>query len=273
MLVEGDPIAQYNFRPHSLATRSTAKGSVTQPRVAPNKPHLPLNPLFSTHPRKNFVLHLLAHHAGELEPESVLDAGCGDLRNLPHFPRGYVGITREAALYFAGLERPENQAWIRANGSPAVYLTALENDFSSVGAFDLCVSTHTLSYLAHKKYDVITRLIERVNDGGSFIMDGGIHSLPTCLEIVGRQFAAVELIYCGTDRTNIFEPNPDKSFALSVEEMNAPNTPEGHSDFYMLATEKKFAAAVAIPARKIHLRDNLFAIQNPNAIVEDELPG
>lgn len=272
MLFQGDPILEYNFTVQPDASRAAAQRVATPARIPPEKPRVPLTPLLSSHPAKNFVFHLLARHTRELQPGSVLDAGCGDLRNLRHFPKDYVGITREAALYFAGLDRAENQDWIRANGAPTVFLTALENDFSSVGAFDLCVSTHTLTYLADKKCDVIARLIERVNEGGSFIMNGNLEALPGCLELVGRQFADIELIYCGSERTNVFESDPEKSFALSAEEMNAPNIPNGHSDFYLLATQKKFAAATAVPAKKIRLSDNLFAIQNPDAIVEHELP-
>ena len=269
MLIGRDSIPQNNDELHIRAVGGHTSSSLvpTPPHIAPNKPRVPLNPLFSTHPSKNFVLHLLAHHTRALKPTSVLDAGCGDLRNLQYFPRDYVGITREAALYFAGLERPVNQDWIRAHGTPTVYLTALENDFSSVGAFDLCVCTHTLSYLADKRYDVITRLIERVNEGGSLIMNGDLETLRACLDTASRQFGSVEVIYCGSERTNVFESDPQKSFALSIEEMDTPNTQEGHSDFYLLATQKKSAAVPPTPARKIHLRDNLLAILGSGLVV------
>ncbi len=245
--------------PHQHAPIPPAK-SLAHLNIPPTKPSVALQPLFSTHPAKNFVFHLLAHHAKTLHPKSALDAGCGDLRNLRHFPRDYVGITREAAFYFMGLAREENQDWILNNGPPRAYVTALESDFSAAGSFDLCVCTHTLFYIAEKKPDVIARLVERVNVGGSFIVNDDIDHLPMHLDIVGPQFAALEVIYYGCARTNAFEPNPRKSFALSLEEMNTPNTPEGHSHFYLLATKKKLPASSEIPAEKTRLRDNLFAL-------------
>lgn len=229
--------------------------------VAETKPQVPLRPLFSTHPAKNYAYHLLALHAAELKPNKVLDAGCGKLRNLRHFSGGYVGITLQAMFYFSGLERPENQDWIRTHGQPLAYIVPLESDFSSVGAFDLCICTNTLSCVETKK-DIVTRLAERVNTQGSLIVSDERESLPDVLDALSPAFTSLTLIYYGSERTNRFEPDSSTSFALSLEEMNASNTPAGHSHFYVLATGKKFEASPSAPSLKIPLRGNLYVIQN-----------
>jgi len=239
--------------------------------TALRKPRVALNPLFSTHPVKNYIYHLLAQHIKELGPQSLLDAGCGDLRCLRHFPANYVGITREASFYFSGLERPENQEWITAHGQPRAYLTLFENDFSSIGAFDLCVCMNALQFNAYEN-GVLARLFDRINLGGSYIMNNSVEYLPGYLDMARRHFAAVEVIYCGTERTDLFESNPQKSYALAIEEMNAPNRPDGHLFFYLIATGKKSPPAKPSSATHVHVRGNLYTILPGSSVMAGSMP-
>lgn len=216
------------------------------------KPVIDINFRAVNNPAKNYIFNLLHQDIQAAGPERSLDAGMGKLRNYWMFPGRYVGIGRHKMPAMQGIQMPENAQFMRERGLPELYLMLMESDFSFLGAFDLCVSTFTLCY-AKDSYDVVGRLAARLRRGGTLLFQDTRDKAERYRQLLLPHFERVEIVYWGMQHTNVFiEPFVKPQFAeLQRQEMEAPNTPEGHSDIYVRATGKKTDAAPAAPVPKI----------------------
>jgi SAM-dependent methyltransferase len=216
------------------------------------KPAIDINFRAVNNPAKNYFFNLLYQDIAAARPARALDAGMGRLRNYWMFPGKYVGIGRHKAPAVQGIELAEHVAMMRERGLPELYLMLLESDFSFLGEFDLCVSTFTLCY-AKDSVDVVCRLAERLRPGGTLLFQDTPEKAARYLEALAPHFEEVEAIYWGMPHTNFFmEPFDKPRFTeLQREEMEAPNTPDGHSELYIRATGKRSGAAPAAPVPEI----------------------
>lgn len=220
-----------------------------------NKTEIELRHKLSENPSKNYLFNLLYCHITAVNPERSLDAGIGELRNLWMFPGRYIGIGHRKSAYLKGLLRDPNPAIIRERGAPDVFLMRLENDFSFLGAFDLCVSTFTMDYVENRN-DAIMRLSDRVEKDGSLILQANLNDSAELIRKIRRQYEYCDVTYCGIEEGVGYFGADEQEFArLTRHEMDAPNVPEGHTYFYLFATGKKSAAAAAGPVPEM-IEDN-----------------
>jgi SAM-dependent methyltransferase len=235
------------------------------------KPVIDFNFRAVNNPAKNYFFNLLYQDIAAVRPARALDAGMGRLRNYWMFPGKYVGIGRHKIPAMQGIELPEHVAMMQERGIPELYLMLLESDFSFLGEFDLCVSTFTLCY-AKDSVDVVSRLAERLRPGGSLLFQDTLEKTEQYLKALAPHFEHVEAIYWGMANTNFFmEPFVKPEFsALQRQEMEAPNTPEGHSDVYIRATGKRTGAAPAAPVPEIVIDGllRLVAADIPQLVLE-----
>jgi hypothetical protein len=215
-------------------------------------------------PSVNYMLHLLAHHINSLNPLRSLDAGAGELRNYWMFPNHYVGISRNRAEFFRGMEIMFTPQIQLVKPRPEVYLMRLESDFSFLGEFDLCVCTRTIFYVADR-FDVLQRLSARVKEGGALIFDDDIVHLDRYLDLLNDQYESISVIYWALDGCNETCPNmpewshekpPETFIRLTDKEMHAPNCRDGHSRFYLFGQNKKRVTQATIGARPEIIDDN-----------------
>jgi hypothetical protein len=225
------------------------------------KPVVPIKFRSVNNPAKNYIFNLLYHDIQAANPGRSLDAGMGRMRNFWMFPGKYVGIGVKKADTESGLRLEDNIAVMRERGEPELYLALLEKDISFLGDFDLCVSTFTLIYV-EDKLDTVARLSDRVRRGGTLLFQ--VPALGTgeeYLRLLSPHYDTVEIVYWGMAHTNFFMEPFDKPRFKELEraEMEAPNTPEGHSDFYVRAFGKRTDPSPQGPTPEL-IRDGLFRI-------------
>ena len=222
--------------------------------AAIHKPWVKILPL-SERPAKAYAFSLLKAHIADICPRRSLDAGCGELRNRWMFSGEYVGITHNRSAYFMGLKRGENEGL-----QSEVYAMRLETDFSFLGTFDLVVSTQTLIYV-EDPLAVVRRLSDRVGHGGSLIFDYKLEEgSEKFRSVLATDYANVDIVYYGFE--DCFDVAPkDRLFELVEREMKAPNLPDNHGWFYLIARNKqKDAVAGGLPPAMIH-EGNLHVVE------------
>ncbi len=201
------------------------------------KPIVPINFRAVNNPAKNYMYNLLYHDIQAAAPARSLDAGMGRMRNFWMFPGKYVGIGVNRSDTAEGLDLQDNIVITRERGVPELYLMLLDRDMSFLGDFDLCVSTFTLIYVKDT-LDVVGRLSDRVRRGGTLLFqtpaEGNGDDL---LGLLSPHYEKVEIVYWGMEHTNFFMNKFDKPRLNELQraEMEAPNSPKGHSDFYVRA--------------------------------------
>jgi len=219
--------------------------------------------LLAHSPSKNYLFHLLARYIGEFKPAHSLEAGVGQLRNFWMYPNRYVGITHNRPEFFRGLKRSPNGRVIEKRGFPEVYLMRLESDFSFLGSFDLCVCTNTIDYI-NDHMDVLQRLSDRVGSGGSLLVEDTVGYVDTYRKALSRHYEQIDIVYWGfkeCDQPQHFlysatEVGPTPEFLeLFKKEMDAPNIPDGHDRFFLIAQKKRSPAGPSAPRPDI-IEDN-----------------
>jgi hypothetical protein len=232
--------------------------------IPAEKPKIRIDQL-SHSPCKSYLFSLLCRDIRDAGPVRALDAGAGELRNYWMFPGHYVGITISEKEYFAGVRRWADTGLFPATFRPEVYLMRLERDFAFLGLFQLVVCTNTIKYVTNP-CDAIARLAERVAQHGSLLLSGPIEYLAPVVPILEPEFGKLDLVYLGyREAADKGQTLDDQTRALlSRMDMMAPNTPEGHRQFYLKASNKLGSSQRAIDPPKVTIRDGL-------SIVEDAL--
>lgn len=231
-----------------------------------------LKPWLTASPAKNYFYHLLAHIGRQVAPRRTLDAGAGRLRNMWMFPRGYVGIGLSRADFSFGLRNPPNPAVLAKGFKPEMYVMPLQEDFSFLGAFDLCVCTNTAMYVPDRD-DLLVRLHDRVKRGGALLFEDKVEWLESYLALLHGKYKNLQVVYWGyqdgldlhDDMPKQFQHPPTPRFVeMTMREMAAPNTREGHAHFLLIATGKVSDAELA------GTPPPLFAVEDGILVLEQE---
>jgi hypothetical protein len=241
-------------------------------------------------PSKNYIFHLLHHHIQTVNPARSLDAGVGELRNFWMFPGRYVGITHNRITYLQGMARltvPQPQPDICTplltdpSQYPTVFQMRLESDFSFLEDFDMVVCTQTIFYV-EDRLDVLRRLSQRVKRGGSLIVDDHVESAADFVAAVEADYEDVQIVYHGFENCGatfkkmpkLRNMVPEPQFMeLCYREMTAPNRPEGHTSFYMIARNKKADAAPPGPTPELVYDKGLFVVRKDAPFLKMEEVG
>ena len=211
--------------------------------VSLTKPFIDTGLILSANPSKNYILNLLRAKIQEFAPTQSLDAGTGLLRNYWMFPGDYTGTSISMSEVRSALADKRIQRQIAKRSTPRIFLTRLDSDLSYLGSFEMCVCTHTLSYVSDAAQSVrnLSRLVVK---GGTLILQGEIEELSSILNELGGDYADIEIVYYGIPQSDYQLPAYDiaEYERLTKIELEAKNIPEGHSNFFIVARNKKFPA-------------------------------
>jgi hypothetical protein len=168
------------------------------------KPVVPLGTLWFATPGRNYLNALLRNAVETANPESVLDAGAGLLRNFELFTGAYTGIGIDRIELRRGLDMNANL--ITPDRMPVVYELNMDEDFGFLGPFDFCACTATLLYMKDKPYS-LTQMTETLSLGGSLFFD-------------------IDDIDLGKSLAHVLEPHFENTYVIYFGGRDLPQLPE-----------------------------------------------